>query len=37
MQVFLVYGIGHLLGYNHIKNEDYKVMKRKKVTLLKKF
>lgn len=36
MQVLLVHGICHLLGYDHIKDEDYKVMKRKEVTLLKK-
>lgn len=36
MQVLLVHGICHLLGYDHIKDEDYKVMKRKEATLLKK-
>ncbi|MCL4229738.1 rRNA maturation RNAse YbeY, partial [Candidatus Dependentiae bacterium] len=30
------HGICHLLGYDHIKDEDYKVMKRKEATLLKK-
>src|SRR3990170_2082477 len=29
MQVLLVHGICHLLGYDHVKDEDYKVMHRK--------
>lgn len=36
MQRLLVHGVCHLLGYDHIKDEDYKVMKRKENTLLKK-
>lgn len=35
MKVLLVHGICHLLGYDHIKDEDYKVMKRKESSLLK--
>jgi probable rRNA maturation factor len=36
MKVLLVHGICHLLGYDHIKDTDYKVMRRKESTLLKK-
>ncbi len=36
MQVLLVHGICHLLGYDHIRDEDYKVMHRKELSLLKK-
>lgn len=36
MQRLLVHGICHLLGYDHITDEDYKVMKRKEALLLKK-
>lgn len=36
MQRLLVHGICHLLGYDHITDEDYKVMKRKEMSLLKK-
>lgn len=36
MRVLLVHGICHLLGYDHIKDEDYKVMKRKESAILKK-
>lgn len=36
MQALLVHGICHLLGYDHIKDDDYKVMKRKETALLKK-
>ncbi|MFZ5953778.1 MAG: rRNA maturation RNase YbeY [Candidatus Dependentiae bacterium] len=36
MQRLLVHGVCHLLGYDHIKDEDYKVMKRKENALLKK-
>ena len=36
MQRLLVHGICHLLGYDHIKDEDYKIMKRKEDQLLKK-
>ena len=35
MQVLLVHGICHLLGYDHILDDDYKVMKRKENTLLR--
>ncbi len=36
MQRLLVHGICHLLGYDHIKDEDYKIMHKKEVQLLKK-
>ena len=36
MRVLLVHGICHLLGYDHEKDEDYKVMHRKEQFLLKK-
>ncbi len=36
MQRLLVHGICHLLGYDHITDQDYKVMKRKEASLLKK-
>jgi rRNA maturation RNase YbeY len=36
MQVMLVHGICHLLGYDHITDEDYAIMKRKETALLKK-
>lgn len=36
IKVLLVHGICHLLGYDHIEDEDYKVMKRKETALLKK-
>ena len=36
MQILLVHGICHLLGYDHERDEDYKVMKRKEDFLLKK-
>lgn len=35
MRVLLVHGICHLLGYDHEKDEDYKVMHRKEKSLLK--
>ena len=35
MQVLLVHGICHLLGYDHIKDEDYEVMHKKEKELLK--
>jgi|SRR3989304_8049153 len=38
MQVLLVHGICHLLGYDHINDEDYVIMKKKEnelITLLK--
>ena len=34
MRVLLVHGICHLLGYDHIKDEDYEVMKKKEQELL---
>jgi len=34
MRVLLVHGICHLLGYDHIKDEDYDVMKVKETELL---
>lgn len=34
MRVLLVHGICHLLGYDHIKDEDYDVMKAKETELL---
>lgn len=36
MQILLVHGICHLLGYDHIKDADYKIMHRKELALLKK-
>ena len=36
MQRLLVHGICHLLGYDHIEDEDYKVMHKKELILLKK-
>lgn len=35
MRVLLVHGVCHLLGYDHEKDEDYKVMHRKETALLK--
>jgi probable rRNA maturation factor len=35
MRILLVHGICHLLGYDHIKDEEYKVMKRKEQSLLR--
>ncbi len=34
MRVLLVHGICHLIGYDHIKDEDYEVMKQKEEELL---
>ncbi len=34
MRVLLVHGICHLLGYDHIKDEDYEIMKKKEEWLL---
>ncbi len=34
MRVLLVHGICHLLGYDHIKDSDYEVMKKKEQELL---
>lgn len=36
MKVLLVHGICHLLGYDHIEDDDYKKMHAVEVTLLKK-
>lgn len=36
MQILLVHGICHLLGYDHIKDEDYAVMKKLEDFLLAK-
>lgn len=36
LQRLLVHGICHLLGYDHIEDEDYKVMLKKETQLLKK-
>jgi probable rRNA maturation factor len=35
MQLLLVHGICHLLGYDHERDEDYRVMHRKELALLK--
>lgn len=35
LQVLLVHGICHLLGYDHERDEDYRVMHRKELALLK--
>lgn len=34
IRVLLVHGICHLLGYDHIKDEDYEVMKKQEESLL---
>ncbi len=34
MQILLAHGICHLLGYDHIKDEDYEIMKVKEQELL---
>jgi len=36
MQRLLVHGICHLLGYDHIEDADYKIMRKKELFLLKK-
>lgn len=36
LPILLVHGICHLLGYDHIEDEDYKIMKKKEDYLLKK-
>ncbi len=36
MQALLVHGICHLLGYDHIKDADYKIMKKEEDRILKK-
>lgn len=36
MEILLVHGICHLLGYDHIEDEDYEVMKLKEEVLLQK-
>jgi probable rRNA maturation factor len=36
MQRLLVHGICHLLGYDHIKDADFKIMRKKELFLLKK-
>ncbi len=35
MRTLLVHGICHLLGYDHIKDEDYELMQKKEEELLK--
>ena len=34
MPILLAHGICHLLGYDHIKDEDYQIMKKQEETLL---
>ncbi len=34
MPILLAHGICHLLGYDHIKDEDYQIMKKQEKTLL---
>jgi probable rRNA maturation factor len=34
MQILLVHGICHLLGYDHIEDNDYEVMKKQEAALL---
>lgn len=36
LQILLVHGICHLLGYDHERDEDYKIMQAKENFLLKK-
>lgn len=35
MKILLVHGICHLLGYDHIEDNDYKIMHKKETKLLK--
>lgn len=35
MRILLIHGICHLLGYDHIKDEDYEIMKKKEEFLLR--
>lgn len=35
MRILLVHGICHLLGYDHIQDDDYEVMKKEEERLLK--
>lgn len=35
IRVLLIHGICHLLGYDHIKDEDYEIMQKKEKELLK--
>jgi len=35
LEVLLVHGICHLLGYDHIEDKDYKIMHKKELYLLK--
>ncbi|MEX0940265.1 MAG: rRNA maturation RNase YbeY [Candidatus Babeliales bacterium] len=36
IQILLVHGICHLLGYDHQTDDDYKIMRKKEAFLLKK-
>jgi len=36
LRMLLVHGICHLLGYDHIKDDEYEVMRKKEASLLKK-
>lgn len=36
IDILLIHGLFHLLGYDHIKDEDYKIMKRKEEKVLRK-
>lgn len=36
LQLLLVHGICHLLGYDHIEDTDYAIMRKKEIALLKK-
>lgn len=36
LRVLLVHGICHLLGYDHIEDDDYKKMQKKEIAILKK-
>lgn len=36
LQILLVHGICHLLGYDHIENKDYEIMNQKEKYILKK-
>ncbi len=36
LEDLLVHGICHLLGYDHIEDSDYKIMRKKEIALLKK-
>jgi probable rRNA maturation factor len=36
IDILLIHGLFHLLGYDHVKDEDYEIMKKKEESVLKK-